>query len=397
MIRKIKNTHFFPYDIIFIFGLIGLIFFIFHNSSSILDINSSTTRDKTKFHTTLLGESEYEQAIGLQQAFVKNAKNVGPSVVNISHAKEIKDIKNHGRELNNKQNTWYPLFKAWLQKIFKTKKYISKTIGSGIILNNNGYIITNYHVIKNKSKILVRLSDNRDYFAKIVGTDSKTDLAVVKINSFRKLPIPVFDIDHKVEVGQWVMAIGNPYGLQGTVTVGVVSGIRQSELGVATYENYIQTDASINPGNSGGPLINLHGNIIGINTSDTWAQSGVGFAIPIKMALKTVEELIKTGEFERGWLGVGMQEISPDLAQLFKVPNTKNGILVNKVENDTPAENGGIITGDIITQYDGKKVTDSRSFQRMIANTQVGKKVIIKVIRNGSKESLVVTIGKLKS
>ena len=193
------------------------------------------------------------------------------------------------------------------------------------------------------------------------------------------------------------MAIGNPYGLQGSVTVGVISAVGRSDLGIATYENFIQTDASINPGNSGGPLINLDGKIIGINTITAAVGSGIGFAIPIGMAMRIVDELIDSGGVERGWLGVEIQQMTPELAAIFEMPNTKSGVLVNAVENHTPAKNGGIMRGDVVIQYDGKQILNPKNFKHMVANTVVGKKIPIKIIRDGYEKSLLVTIGKLNS
>lgn len=397
MSLKINNKKCFPYDFVFVFGLIALGLFVYNKPPFALDVNWVSVGSKNTNFKTFSDKTAYEKVINLQKAFVENAKNVGPSVVNISHLKEIKKQSNQDLELNNGGNPWFPSIQKWFNKNFYRMKYLSETIGSGIILNNSGFILTNYHVIENKNKILIRLSDERDYFASIIGADHKTDLAVLKINSFSKLPTPTFDLDHKVEVGQWVMAIGNPYGLQGTVTVGIVSGVGKTHMEIGKYENYIQTDASINPGNSGGPLINLDGNIIGINTSQLSHQPSMGFAIPIKFVMETIEKLIKYGEIERGWLGAEIQGISPQLAELFRAPNTIKGILINKVENNTPAKIGGLLPGDIITQYDGKQVLEVTDFKRMITDTQVGKKVIFKVLRDGIKETLTVTIGKIKS
>ena len=238
--------------------------------------------------------------------------------------------------------------KNLFDKYLFRKKYISKTIGSGVIINEKGYILTNYHVIEGNDKILVRLSDQRSFFADVIGVDSETDLAVIKINSFRRLPQPVFGSSTETKVGQWVMAIGNPYGLQGSVTVGVISGVHRSNLGITTYENFLQTDAAINPGNSGGPLINLSGEIIGINTSVAALGSGVGFAIPIDIALRISGELINNGDVQRGWIGVGVQKMTPELFLAFKIPDYKKGVLINKVENNAPANKAGILRGDIV-------------------------------------------------
>ena len=340
---------------------------------------------------------EYQLVLGLQEAFVRNAKINRPSVVNISSAKELVEKSSWYDPHSPDSQSWFLSLKKWLSRNLREKKYISKTLGSGLIINSQGYIITNYHVIENSENLLVRLPDNRDHFAKVIGVDPKTDLAVLKIFSLRTLPQPEFGSSRDVKVGQWVMAIGNPYGLQGTVTVGVISGVGRTDLGIAAYENFLQTDASINPGNSGGPLVNLEGEIIGLNTTVAAIGSGVGFAIPIEMALQVAEELIENGNVERGWLGVGIQEVTPDLASAFDLPALTNGVLVNSVTDNAPADSGGVFRGDVITRYNGEKVSDLRLFRHMVADTQVGQVVPIKVLREGREKNLRVKIGKLPS
>jgi len=194
-----------------------------------------------------------------------------------------------------------------------------------------------------------------------------------------------------------VMAIGNPYGLDGTVTVGVISGIGRSNLGIATFENFIQTDASINPGNSGGPLIDLDGKIIGINTAIAEIGAGVGFAIPISMAIEVAEELIERGAVQRGWLGVGIQPLTPELADSFNVTPAQSGVVVNSVDQGAPAEKAGVRQGDIITRYDGKTISDLKSLQNYVADTPVGKSVAITVLRNGMGKNIQVVIGEYTS
>jgi len=340
---------------------------------------------------------EYQLVLGLQEAFVRNAKINRPSVVNISSAKELVEKSSWYDPHSPDSQSWFLSLKKWLSRNLREKKYISKTLGSGLIINSQGYIITNYHVIENSENLLVRLPDNRDHFAKVIGVDPKTDLAVLKIFSLRTLPQPEFGSSRDVKVGQWVMAIGNPYGLQGTVTVGVISGVGRTGLGIAAYENFLQTDASINPGNSGGPLVNLEGEIIGLNTTVAAIGSGVGFAIPIEMALQVAEELIENGNVERGWLGVGIQEVTPDLASAFDLPALTSGVLVNSVTDNAPADSGGVFRGDVITRYNGEKVRDLRLFRHMVADTQVGQVVPIKVLREGREKNLRVKIGKLPS
>jgi S1-C subfamily serine protease len=321
---------------------------------------------------------------------------VGPTVVNISKVKEItsSDLKEFSS--NNKYDYWWLVFKGWIDNNIRGKQFISESIGSGIIINNKGYILTNYHVIKNHKKILIQLSDSRDYFARIIGIDSKTDLAVLKINSFRKLPHATFQTSHNIKVGQWVMAIGSPYGLEGSVSVGIISGMGKSS-GISIDENFIQTDASINPGNSGGPLIDLNGNIIGLNTTVVGVDSGIGFAIPITRVLPIVDELIDNGYVERGWLGIGIQTMTPALFTALDVANIKSGVLINMVGPNSPAETGGMTQGDIVIQFDGKYIHDATSFQHMVDKSQVGKIVALNIIRNGLKKKIHIKIGKLTS
>ena len=397
MLDKTKSRFGFHWNAALFFGLMVVATLIVEKLSLSPDHEPVFTPSENTSYHPFSGHPQYDLILNLQKAFVRNAKVVGPSVVNISKVHEATESSEWNKTPAEEEKSWLLSMKFWFNKKLRQKKYISETIGSGVIINGDGYILTNYHVIEDTDEILVRLSDKRDLFAKVIGVDPKTDLAVLKISSFKSLPQPSFGTSRDAEVGQWVMAIGNPYGLQGTVTVGVISGVERSDLGITTYENFIQTDASINPGNSGGPLIDLDGKIIGINTAVAAIGSGVGFAIPIEMALRISEELIESGDVERGWLGVGIQGITPELVASFEMPLLENGVLVNKVDNNTPAEIGGMSRGDIIIQYDGKQVKNSRNFQHMVADTQVGKKVSIKIIRDGREKILHIAIGKLIS
>ena len=364
---------------------------IFSLNGTIFSVYDNNTPDQE-----ILKHPQYNLISDLQTAFVRIVKTVGPSVVNLS--KVYAEVNSNGsHDSFHDNNSWFFSLKNLFDKYLSKKKYISKTIGSGVIINKKGYILTNYHVIEGHDKILVRLSDQRSFFADVIGVDSETDLAVIKINSFRRLPQPVFSPSTEIKVGQWVMAIGNPYGLQGSVTVGVISGIHRSNLGIATYENFLQTDAAINPGNSGGPLINLSGEIVGINTSVTALGSGVGFAIPIDIALRISGELMNNGSVQRGWIGVGVQEMTPALFWAFKIHDSKKGILVNNVENNAPAKKAGIMRGDIVLKYNGRHVRNVKNFQFMVADTQIGKQVFIDVIRDGLEKTLLITIGELTS
>ncbi len=337
----------------------------------------------------------YQQILYLQESFVRNAKSIKPSVVSINKLIKI-DSPEFTDHSIAPSNSWLSKFKHWFSELGRST-YRMEGLGSGVVLDNHGHIITNHHVIENVEKLLIRFGDGREFTAKIVGTDPKTDLAVLKIFSLKSFPVPVFGQSDDLKVGEWVMAIGNPYGLDGTVTVGVISGKGRTDLGITLFENFLQTDASINPGNSGGPLINLQGKIVGINTAVAAIGAGVGFAIPIEMAVNITQQLIDTGSVERGWLGIGIQSLTPELAQSFKIGPGKTGVLVNNVDLETPANKGGIERGDIIIQYDGKSISSAKSLQYLVADTRVGKTVAIKVIRKGEEKTLKIKIGRMES
>ncbi len=336
----------------------------------------------------------FDDALDLQNAFIRNAKAIGPSVVSVNRVEEV--TQKSSSNLSGADN-WFLGAQSWLRNVLAEKHYMVENVGSGIIFNDDGYILTNYHVVDGLDRILLKLSDGREYFGRVVGGDPLTDLTVLKISTLKKLRQPKFGRAETMKVGEWVMAIGNPYGLEGTVTVGVVSGKGRSDLGIATFENFIQTDASINPGNSGGPLINLKGEIVGINTAVAAIGSGVGFAIPIEMARKIGDELILRGQIERGWLGVSIQSVTPELAATFHAEEWAGGVLVNRVEPATPAQKAGFLRGDIIIQFNGKTVLGSKKFQIMVANTKIGEMVPVTVIRDGEKKTIRVKIGKYVS
>ena len=318
-------------------------------------------------HNTYEDLEGYQDIVELQNAFIRNAKQLKPSVVSIN---ELVEMSSRKRIFVMKMKAGYPASKNWLSRSFK-KKYLVESLGSGVIYDSRGYILTNYHVIEDAKDIMVKLMDQREFSAKVVGVDPLTDLAVLKIFSFSSFPVPTFASSKNLGVGEWVMAIGNPYGLDGTVTVGVISGTHRSDLGIAMFENFLQTDASINPGNSGGPLIDLDGNVIGINTAIAEIGAGVGFAIPMEMAAKIVDSLIEEGAVERGWLGVGIQSLTPELAVSFAVSQRK-GVLVNSVDAGAPAHKAGLLQGDIIISYDGQMVLDSKSLRKLVAESALG-------------------------
>lgn len=267
--------------------------------------------------------------------------------------------------------------------------------GSGVIVDKNGYILTNNHVVGEATEVEVRLSDKSRFAGKVVGKDPDTDLAVVKVDTDHELPfVPIGD-SGKMKVGQWVIAVGNPFGLDRTVTLGVVSGIGRENINLSRYEDFIQTDASINPGNSGGPLFNIHGEVIGINTAIINFAQGIGFAIPSNMAKDVMGQLIEKGKVVRGWLGIGIQQLTPELAAKFGVKETE-GVLVSEVFEGHPAQKAGVIPGDIISKVEGRQVDTPATLARAIAGILPGKKIEIEVVRDGKRRMILVEISERK-
>jgi serine protease Do len=265
--------------------------------------------------------------------------------------------------------------------------------GSGVIVSSDGYVLTNNHVIESAREVTVTLPDKREFKGKIIGTDPKTDLAVVKIEG-QNLPTVSWGDASKLQVGEYVLAVGNPFGLNSTVTLGIVSALGRGRMGITQYEDFIQTDAAINPGNSGGALVNTKGELVGINTaifSQTGGYQGVGFAVPTSMGKPIYESLVKDGKVVRGYLGVGIQDLTQDLAKSFGITKTK-GALVSDVKEDSPADQAGLKQGDIITAYQGSPVEDAVALQRFVTRTAVGIKATITVIRDGHEKNLTVTI-----
>jgi serine protease Do len=270
-------------------------------------------------------------------------------------------------------------------------------LGSGFIIDSNGTILTNYHVVDGAQKISVVLSDGKNYDAKVIGKDQKTDIAVIKIDAGQPLPAVILGDSDRLEVGEWVMAIGNPFGLDHTVTSGIVSA-KGRQIGAGPYDDFIQTDASINPGNSGGPLINLRGEVVGINTaifSQSGGNIGIGFAIPTNSIKELLPQLKDKGKVVRGYLGTTVQKITPEIADSMGLKQVR-GALVAEVMKNTPAERAGIKTGDIITGFDGKEVKDSTDLPTQVARVKPGTTVKLKVLRDGKEVSFPITVGELK-
>ena len=315
--------------------------------------------------------------LATQQAFTNLVKAVTPAVVNISTVSKRRVIN--------------PFFEDFFGSRQQPRYHRENSLGSGLIINKEGYILTNDHVVKDAESIQIKLSNEKVYNGKVVGEDQKTDLAIVKISASEELPTAVLGDSDKLQVGQWAIAIGNPFGLDRTVTVGVISATGRADMGIETYEDFIQTDASINPGNSGGPLLNVYGEVIGINTAIVASGQGIGFAIPINMAKHVVEQLIRKGSVSRGWLGVTIQPVTEDLAQSFGLKNSR-GALVSDIMAGSPAEKAGIKQGDVIVRFGGKEVKDSRQLQMVVGDTPAGQKVPVDILRDGKPQTLTVTL-----
>lgn len=267
--------------------------------------------------------------------------------------------------------------------------------GSGVIFDKTGFIVTNNHVVGDADEVEVRLSDKTKFAGKVVGRDPDTDLAVVKIDAGHDLPAAAFGDSSKIKVGQWAIAVGNPFGLDRTLTVGVISALGRENVNLSRYEDFIQTDASINPGNSGGPLFNIRGEVIGINTAIINFAQGIGFAIPSNMAQDVMRQLMSTGKVTRGWLGVGIQSLTEELAAPFGVKEGE-GVLVNEVFAGDPADRAGILPGDIILTVNGKTVDTPNTLARVIAGFGPGEKVMINLLRDGKKKAVQIDLTERK-
>ena len=337
-----------------------------------------------------------------KQVFVTLAAKCMPATVNISTTKVVKrrDRPSY-HPFGGGDDSFREFFgDEFYDRFFgqmPQKDYTLRSLGSGFIIDQEGHIITNNHVIEEADEIKVRLSDKEEYDAKLVGRDSKTDIALIKIDPPDGLPMVALGDSDKLQVGEWVMAIGNPFGLSQTVTVGIVSALWR-KIGAGPYENFIQTDAAINQGNSGGPLFNIRGEVVGVNTaifSTSGGNIGIGFATPINLAKNVVNQLKEKGRVVRGWLGVIVQTVTPELADTFGL-DEKKGALVADIDGDGPAAQAGIQKGDIIIAFDGEEIKEMSELPLVVAQTPVGKKVTVVLLRNGKKVSKSVTVGELK-
>ena len=312
--------------------------------------------------------------------FVSVVKKAMPAVVNISTSRVVQSKGRSQLPFFSDPFNIQPFGDPFGQE---PKKRREGSLGSGVIVDPTGYIVTNNHVVAKAEEIKVVLSDKREFKGKIIGTDPKTDIAVIKIKG-NNLPTLRWGDSDKLEVGGYVLAIGSPLGLSQTVTMGIVSAKGRANVGIADYEDFIQTDAAINPGNSGGALVNTKGEVVGINTaifSRSGGSMGIGFAVPSNMARSVMAELIKHGKVTRGWFGVSIQEVTPAIASQFGLKEA-SGALVSETIEDTPAAKAGIEAGDVIIQFDGKKIEDPASLRHIVAATPIGKRVRVKVVRD---------------
>jgi serine protease Do len=329
-----------------------------------------------------------------QGGFVGVVKAAMPAVVNISTTRVVraKDMQQMSPFFND------PFFRQFFgdqnpHGFRMPRDRRENSLGSGVIVDPSGYIVTNNHVVDKADEIKVLLGDKREFVGKVVGTDPKTDIAVIKINA-KDLPFLPWGESDNLQVGEYVLAMGNPFGLNQTVTLGIVSAVGRANVGIADYEDFIQTDAAINPGNSGGALVNARGELVGINTaifSRSGGYMGVGFAVPSKMAHRVMQSLIDKGKVVRGWLGVSIQELSPELVKSFGLADAK-GALVGEVVPSSPAEKAGLKIGDVILSVDGKTVGDPSALRNLVADIPVGKEVRVGIVRDKKTRDVTVKI-----
>lgn len=351
--------------------------------------NLSEAQDHALGTISLIGESG-------ESPFVKIADAVSPAVVNISAEHVVTQNYNGWRF----EGPFEDLFREFFRD-FPRQEGRAQTLGSGFIISDDGYIVTNYHVVKDASRIIIQLTDKREFKGdeiEIIGIDPRTDLALLKITTGEKLPYLEFGNSENTKVGEWAIAVGNPFHLEGTLTVGVISAKGRANIPLPEgpdLQSFLQTDAAINPGNSGGPLVNIYGEVIGVNTaitSPSGGNVGIGFAIPANLAKTVIAALRNDGRVVRGYLGVYLQEVTVELQEALNLPSF-TGVLISDVVEKTPADKAGLLSGDVVIEYDGQPVADMQSFRLQVSATRVGKTVKMKVYRDGKTKTLNVTIG----
>ena len=358
--------------------------FVIHTLKPELLPNAARSGTITLYESKLPATSDKAQLAGLSAA----AQKAMPSVVNVFTSTVVKIPINPFQE--------DPRFRFFFGDQDEGDQQDSSSLGSGVIVSPEGYILTNHHVVEAADQIEVALADGRKATARVIGSDPETDLAVIKIDLPGKFSAITFGHPEQAQVGDMVLAIGNPFGVGQTVTMGIISALKRDHLGLNTFENFIQTDAAINPGNSGGALVDVNGNLLGINSaiySPNGGSLGIGFAVPANTAKKTMEQIIQSGSVTRGWIGTGVQELTPELAESFKLGNTE-GVLITEVIRNSPAEQAGIKTGDILIAIDDKAVSGWSNMLETVSNITPGKSVTIKLMRDGAVVRLQVKVGK---
>ena len=360
-------------------------------------LHASTTEETEELLKKI--EKLQSAANTLEKSLELVAEYIKPSVVSVTTVKVIKHPTGnfHGNRQKRENDPFRDFFgDDFFEKFFPRipeGELKTQSLGSGVIVDERGYILTNNHVVEDTDELKIKLGDKREFDAVIIGTDPQTDLAVVKIEGENLIPAKLGNSD-EMRPGQWAIAVGNPFGFSHTLSLGVISATKRSGVGIAQYEDFLQTDAAINPGNSGGPLVNIKGEVIGINTvivTRTGGYQGIGFAIPVNMAKAVLRDLIDKGKVTRGWLGVVIQDLDSSLAKQFEVDITE-GVLISDIQKESPAEKAGFERGDIIIMYDNNQITDLNQLRNIVAQTSVGKKVEVKVLRGSKEKALTVTI-----
>jgi serine protease Do len=344
---------------------------------------------------------DVEHARGLSEAFISVSKAMRPSVVHISSVTRVEPVR--GKQLPGAQLP--PEFRRFFGEDFEKhfqfdapeRNFSQRGQGTGVVISEDGYIVTNNHVVRGATELTVRLSDGREFTGEVIGQDDKTDIAVIKINASNLMAAPLGDSD-AMQVGEWVLAMGSPFGLDQTVTSGIISAKGRANVGITDYEDFIQTDAAINPGNSGGPLINMQGEVVGINTaiaSRNGNYMGVGFAIPSNMVKTVANSLMKDGKVTRGWLGAAIQDLNEGLASSFNYDSTE-GVLIGDIVPDSPAAKAGLKSGDIVTKLGGKPMLSAQQLRNTVAATAPKTSVEMTVFRDGKMTTLNVVVGELQ-
>jgi len=329
-------------------------------------------------------------AEALQSAFVSVAEHVRPAVVHIS---PVQVAKRRRPSIAPGPYGDDPMLKKFFDQFLgppgqgRPDEFFTQGLGSGVIFDKRGYVLTNNHVVRGADGVLLRLASKREYQGRIVGADVTTDLAVIQFEPDAAVPVATLGNSDALRVGEWAIAIGNPFGLDNTVTVGVVSATGRADVGIASYENFIQTDASINPGNSGGPLVNLRGEVIGINTAIVASGQGIGFAIPANMVKRITSQLMDRGKVTRGWIGIAMEPLTAELAQTLGLSEAR-GALVARVYPEGPAAAAGLEKNDVVLTFEGVPVEDYRQLRRMSADAEVGKTVKIEIVRKRERKTI---------